>query len=426
MDQGIDNFHLPLRYATIGFAICRMSTENSKFYSERDHVSTGPANYGLKGDQGGTFFVKTAKGCPVPTMTSWICLWCERPNQNRCFYLWRIRQRAEHLRSAPFKGAEGDYDRSLFTIYPFGQNLQGHAQGRDNRQMPRTWHERFVKPAWILAANAALLIQIVPKAASAGPAATSPVVYASRAVFGLDGDETGALPYQQCVPFTRSTSGIKLYGDALRWWDQAAGHYARGHKPLVGAVMSFQPYHAMTLGHVATISRIIDDRTVLLRHANWSPIDGRRGKVELDVRAVDVSTENDWSEVRVWFAPIGDLGATHWPINGFIYNHKPSPDERIFQHSHHRPTTIIHFAQTVDQARLINADFLAGIEAEGGANISDQIRLKASSASAGRKEMAAHVQLPRAAPAAHANARPAVRSDPIGRIIASRIGHNKS
>jgi hypothetical protein len=39
-----------------------------------------------------------------------------------------------------------------------------------------------------------------------------------------------------------------------------------------------------------------------------------------DVRAVDVSDANDWSEVRVWYAPIGIWGTTHWPVDGFIYN----------------------------------------------------------------------------------------------------------
>jgi len=43
----------------------------------------------------------------------------------------------------------------------------------------------------------------------------------------------------------------------------------------------------------------------------------------LDVEAVDVSPANDWSEVRVWFAPIQGLGSTHWPVDGFIYNKTP-------------------------------------------------------------------------------------------------------
>jgi surface antigen len=132
-------------------------------------------------------------------------------------------------------------------------------------------------------------------------------------------------PYLQCVPYAREVSGIQLYGDAWTWWDQAEGRYARGHIPRVGAVMAFQPYGNMTLGHVAAVSRVIDSRTVLLRHANWSPIQGRRGQIENDVRAVDVSPANDWSEVRVWYAPIEGLGTTEWPVAGFIY---PTRDAR--------------------------------------------------------------------------------------------------
>ncbi len=127
----------------------------------------------------------------------------------------------------------------------------------------------------------------------------------------------------QCVPYARTVSGIQIRGDAWTWWDQAAGKYARGDRPKLGAVMAFKPYGRMELGHVAAISGIIDSRTVLLRHANWSLINGTRGQIENDVRAVDVSPANDWSEVRVWFAPLQGLGSTAWPVQGFIYNEAP-------------------------------------------------------------------------------------------------------
>jgi len=129
--------------------------------------------------------------------------------------------------------------------------------------------------------------------------------------------------YLQCVPYARQVSGIRIFGDAHTWWDQADGQYARGHLPRVGAVMAFSPHGNMRLGHVAAVSRIIDSRTVLLRHANWSEIDGRRGQIEDNVRAIDVSPDNDWSEVRVWYAPIAGLGTTRWPVRGFIYNKAP-------------------------------------------------------------------------------------------------------
>lgn len=132
----------------------------------------------------------------------------------------------------------------------------------------------------------------------------------------------------ECVPFARAVSGIEIYGDARTWWNQADGRYRRGNQPRVGAVMAFIPYRGMTLGHVATVSEIIDERTLLITHANWSPIGGRRGQVERDVQVIDVSPDNDWSAVRVWYGPNDGLGGTAWPVHGFIYPDR-APETRV-------------------------------------------------------------------------------------------------
>ncbi len=143
----------------------------------------------------------------------------------------------------------------------------------------------------------------------------------NRAIEPVPGGGGAESPrYLQCVPYARQVSGIRIFGDAYRWWEQAEGRYARGSSPRIGAVMAFRPHGNMRLGHVAAVSQIVDSRTVLLRHANWSPINGRRGQIEDDVRAVDVSPGNDWSAVRVWFGPTEALGTTQWPVRGFIYN----------------------------------------------------------------------------------------------------------
>jgi hypothetical protein len=126
-------------------------------------------------------------------------------------------------------------------------------------------------------------------------------------------------PYLQCVPYARQVTGVRIYGDAWTWWGQAEGKYKRGYAPKVGAVMALKPHGGSHLGHVAAVSKIVDARTILIRHANWSPINGRRGQIEDNVRAIDVSPENDWSEVRIWFAPIGAIGGSSWPVQGFIY-----------------------------------------------------------------------------------------------------------
>ena len=60
-------------------------------------------------------------------------------------------------------------------------------------------------------------------------------------------------PYLQCVPYAREVTGIDIYGDALTWWEQAAGRYERGREPRVGAVMAFVPNDKMRLGHVAAV-----------------------------------------------------------------------------------------------------------------------------------------------------------------------------
>lgn len=127
----------------------------------------------------------------------------------------------------------------------------------------------------------------------------------------------------QCVPFARALTGVEIRGDAHTWWDQADGRYDRGSKPKVGAVMAFIPHGNMRLGHVAAVRKIIDKRTLLISHANWSTIDGVRGHIEEDVRVIDVSEDNDWSRVRVWYTPNGALGTTEWPLHGFIYPERP-------------------------------------------------------------------------------------------------------
>ena len=81
----------------------------------------------------------------------------------------------------------------------------------------------------------------------------------------------------------------------------------------------------MPIGHVATVSQIVSDREVLISHSNWSLINGHRGQIERNVRAVDVSDAGDWSKVRVWYAPLGGLGTSSYPLFGFIYNKPKAP-----------------------------------------------------------------------------------------------------
>ncbi|MGH8161534.1 MAG: CHAP domain-containing protein [Gammaproteobacteria bacterium] len=120
-----------------------------------------------------------------------------------------------------------------------------------------------------------------------------------------------------CVPYARERSGISLPGNAWQWWGNAAGRYARGHAPRLGAVLAFRSIPRMPLGHVAVVSQVINPREVLVDQANWIPA----GAIRLGVPVVDVSPENDWTAVRV-SAGDGHFG-TVYPTYGFIYRSPP-------------------------------------------------------------------------------------------------------
>lgn len=131
----------------------------------------------------------------------------------------------------------------------------------------------------------------------------------------------------QCAPFAREISGIDIHGNANTWWGQAEGRYDRGHEPRVGAVLAFAASRSMPVGHVAMVSKVVSDREVQLTHANWS----YRGGIERNVRAIDVSPNNDWTDVRVWYGPIGGLGLRSNPAKGFIYAAAPKSVDQPVQ-----------------------------------------------------------------------------------------------
>lgn len=125
-----------------------------------------------------------------------------------------------------------------------------------------------------------------------------------------------AQTYWQCAPFARVFSGIQLFGAAAGWWHQAIGKYASGGAPKAGSVLVFKAIGAMRSGHVATVTKIVSDRIIKVTHANWG---GAKGRVENDVTVVDASPAGDWSQVKVWYSPIHDIGQRAYPTYGFIY-----------------------------------------------------------------------------------------------------------
>ena len=118
----------------------------------------------------------------------------------------------------------------------------------------------------------------------------------------------------QCVPYAREQSGIQIRGDAWTWWGSADGRYQRGHRPELGSLLVLRR-QGRSRGHLAVVTEIVDDRTIILRHANWL----NRGRIHLDTPVRDVSAANDWSAVRVWYTPGGVYGASTYAAYGFIY-----------------------------------------------------------------------------------------------------------
>ena len=113
---------------------------------------------------------------------------------------------------------------------------------------------------------------------------------------------------------------MAIRGNGGEWWHNAAGLYARGHRPEPGAIMAFSPISKMPLGHVAVVQEVLGARKVLIHHANWGGPGISRGSIMSDVTVVDVSLHNDWSSVRVQVGwDRGSLGSIY-PIQGFIYD----------------------------------------------------------------------------------------------------------
>jgi hypothetical protein len=134
----------------------------------------------------------------------------------------------------------------------------------------------------------------------------------------LRGDEPRVTDYAarlQCVPFARQASGVQLYGDANTWWVQAEGRYVRSNTPAFGSVFVIRGFNNPGRGHVAVVTHVDSSRLIRVDHANW--LNG--GEISVGVPVLDVSPDNDWSEVRVWHIPGGHWGGRTYGAEGFIH-----------------------------------------------------------------------------------------------------------
>ena len=117
----------------------------------------------------------------------------------------------------------------------------------------------------------------------------------------------------ECAPFARERSGLQLYGAAADWWQQADGRYIRTRAPVVGSVLVFRRSSRLSNGHVAVVTRVLSERQILVTHANWV-----HHRVSKDMPVTDVSPNNNWTMVRVWWPPSDRMGITEYPTYGFI------------------------------------------------------------------------------------------------------------
>ncbi len=144
--------------------------------------------------------------------------------------------------------------------------------------------------------------------------------------YGVAMGRSSRAPGVACAPFARELSGIALYGDAADWWHQAGGRYQRADRPMLGSVLVFRRSGRLPSGHVSVVSRILDARRVQVTQANWVP-----GELDRDQLVVDVSGENDWSSVRVWYPPVRQLGIHSYATYGFILPRRPATHDELLR-----------------------------------------------------------------------------------------------
>ena len=118
----------------------------------------------------------------------------------------------------------------------------------------------------------------------------------------------------ECVPYARRLSGINLRGDAWTWWRNATDRYARSSRPAVGSIIVLARTDRLRHGHIAVVTKVVNSREILVEHANWL----NKGRIHKEQPVLDVSKNNDWSAVRVWYTPGNQLGARTYPVAGFV------------------------------------------------------------------------------------------------------------
>jgi hypothetical protein len=137
-------------------------------------------------------------------------------------------------------------------------------------------------------------------------------------------DYVGGSASVECAPFARALTGVALSGAAADWWHQAQGRYTRSQQPDVGSVLVLRRSGRLPSGHVAVVSQVVSRRRILVTQANWV-----HHRVTEDQPVIDVSENGDWSAVRMWWPPSGQMGTGDYPAFGFIRPDHPVGHDRL-------------------------------------------------------------------------------------------------
>ena len=129
-----------------------------------------------------------------------------------------------------------------------------------------------------------------------------------------DGGPSRVAGSLECVPYARAHSSVNIRGDAYTWWEKAAGVYQRGNTPSEGSVMVMVGYAGRHRAHVAVVRHVITPREIRIDHANWL----NDGAIYVNDPVLDVSPDNDWSQVKVWNIRSASWGTKVYAVRGFI------------------------------------------------------------------------------------------------------------
>jgi hypothetical protein len=164
-----------------------------------------------------------------------------------------------------------------------------------------------------------LAVTLALTACASEPAASGPRLAKTAAA---PSRADGLPPPTQCALFAREFTGINIRGDAWSWWNLATTQqYPHSDVPKAETILVLRATPQLKLGHVGIVKKVIGPREILITHANWGNDDPTRRIVHDSTAVVDVSPDNDWTQLRFFNAPAHAFGKVY-AAYGFIYPHR--------------------------------------------------------------------------------------------------------